>query len=258
MRLLDTLENRSPHSPYPNLTGRLRISNFFALILLTTCVSTLDEAWYQLSWTDFSLQPNQSQTLNLEKFTNVRYAHEFNGHMQYNFTLTVTPGDLQTNMSFVNIFSFNGSMSDKAQYLRYKQAQLPPDQVAELNKLLCVEYAKQGKRIPVVDGVVSLSEQIPISKFVNGSAVNVIDSSPLCLEANSDNLVLPVMYSIQASVRLTNLDNEYVTVFYGKPFVICSIFGNHFFFHTTDLPQHLCLQHHQKPRGDGQEKHRHG
>ena len=199
--------------PATNHNDLIKLFTFFTLGCL---VSALDEARYQLSWTNFTLLPNQSQTLNLEKFTNVRYAHEFNGRMQYNFTLTVTPGMIETNLSFVNIFNFNGSLADKAQYLRYKQGQLTTSQVSTLKQLLCVKYAEQGKRIPVVDGVVSLWEQIPISKFLNGSAVNVIDSSALCLEPHSEDLVIPVMYSIQASVGLTNLDNEYVTVFYGN------------------------------------------
>lgn len=202
------------------LKNRNKTLSLTILLLLVSLIPMhicMDQAQYEINWEDFNLVANQSQTLNLEKFTNVRYAHEFNGLMQYNFTMTLSSYANASDFSFINVFNFMNS-TDKAQYLKYKAGLLNLEQVRELKQLLCVTYLKNQQRIQVVNGTISLNEEIPISKFSNASAVNVLDSSDLCLEKPLG--VETVKYSIAATVGLKNLDNEYVTVFYGRSLIL--------------------------------------
>lgn len=214
----------------------------------------MDEAQYEINWEDFNLVANQSQTLNLERFTNVRYAHEFNGLMQYNFTMTLSSYTNGSDFSFINVFNFINS-TEKAQYLKYKAGLLDLGQVRELKQLLCVTYLENRQRILVVNGTISLNEEIPISKFSNASAVNVLDSSDLCLEKPLG--VESVKYSIAATVGLKNLDNEYVTVFYGSRGSSFSLLGYDSFLYPADFPEHLRVRQNQEPGGGEEKEFRH-
>jgi hypothetical protein len=213
------------------------------LILLSSCkwIKCLDEAQYRVDWTDFNLMAGQYQILNLERFTNVRYAHEFNGRMQYNFSLMISNDTASTDLTFINIFRFQGNTSVKMDYLKYKQGQLNSDQVKKLKETLCDNYENTGMRIPVVNRSIYLFEEIPISKFSNATALCVIDSSSLCLSTSDPVALTTVKYSIEAKLGLTNLDNQYITVFYGSLLVILSIPRNDLFVYHIDLPEHLCV-----------------
>jgi len=182
------------------------------VLLLVKAANSLEGGTYNFSWTRQSIPANGSLSLTLEQFTNLKYKQEFNGNLNYTFSLEIDNYHPDKNYSYLNLLNLMDPTL-RINYLKYKQGILSPAATSNLASILC---NPSNGLIPVVNGKLYFTQQININSFGNTTNFRVIDSSDLCL-GSSIPIQDPqeeIFFSSNYSVTLADLDNEYITVFY--------------------------------------------
>ena len=191
------------------------IKALLILAAMASAIRSMEGAGYTLKWTGMYLPANDSLRLNIEQFTNMKeQTSKHGGKLTYtyilNFNIPKGPGKIEEIPSYVNVFSFKEGMGEKQKYLMYKKGLLDETQIQELNASLCTSAAKLDK-----DGIFAYESAINLKTFLSNFSNMVIDSSNLC-DASIDSKIDGVTFSAYLGVEMTDLDNNYMTVFYGS------------------------------------------
>ena len=195
---------------------------YTVLLMISICgVAAVDGGAYSLEWNRLYLPSNDFHRIDIEQFTNLKYKIEFKGNLNYSVTLTIleedspAPGLDPEDLSFINVFELD--TPTYIWYIQYKQNLLEAESIQILQRTLCsTKENSRLKRMRVEGRVIVIEERVPINQFSNAEKNLVLDSSSLCLKSDPETpvSVRSVFFSTDLRIELSDMDNQYLRVFY--------------------------------------------